>query len=352
MQAAPLFHRGALLGAAVTMLLGCGGGERGPEQEGVEGSGARITALGPAIVDGCSVNLAFDISAPAAIGLVGVAPLEGIAQAPQLSLYAVDGFGTEQLVATGATQVNAVTLALVAQAQSQDTIVVGDQLATFHGTNQQSSVGFADSLRNGTAYTTSESGFYARDSYGDQQFLQQGLAELGWEPVSHATAFLSATSERGDISGLSQSGQVTDGFVGTQGSFGHDTWTTSGFDSTAADTSLWGNRDVSMGIGRLNVRESWGKDQAYSSFGGADQLGTSHAQTTSTQASTTGVGSQTNAIRNAWAIQALDSLDSRHFILRVQALATADSAGLRVFQGTESALYAASDVAIALPGCP
>lgn len=351
MRANALCHRGALLGATVTMLLGCGGGERGPAQEDVTGSGARITALGPAIVDGCSVGLAFDISAPATIGLVGVAPLANIAGAPHLSLYAVDAWGTEQLVATESTQVNAVMMALVAQAQSQDTIVVGDQIAAFHGTDRQSSTGFTDTFRNGTAYTTSESGFYARDSYGDQQLLQQSLAEAGWEPVSHATAFLTASAEQGDISSLSRAGRITDGFSGTQAFTGNDTSSATVFDSTAADTSLWANRDVSAGIGRLNVRESWGKEQAFSSLNGADLLGTSNAHTTSAQASTTGVGSQTSTLSSAWAIQALDSLDSMHFVLRVQALATADSAGLRVFQGTESALYAASDVAIALPGC-
>lgn len=352
MRANALCSRGALLCTTVTMLLACGGGERGPTDD-VEAREARITALGPAIVQDCSVGLAFDISAPSAIGLVGVAPLGNIVQAPELALYSVDAWGREQLVAKEATSVNAVTLALVAQAQSAQTIALGDNLSSFHGTGQQSAVNVADSSRNGTTYTASESGSFARDSYGDQALLQENLAAAGWspEPVSFATDFLSATTQQGDTSALSHAGRVTEGHSGSLASLGSQDSIVSGFDTTGAGTSSWANRAVDTGIGRLNVRESWGNDQAFTSNQGIDSIGAWNSQAGATQASTTGVASETSAVQSAWALQALDSLDSRHFILRVQAVASAGPAGLRVFQGTESALYATSDVSVALPSC-
>jgi len=246
--------------------------------------------------------------------------------------------------------VNGVTLALVAQAQTANTLVTGDEVSAFQGTGQTSSVGFGDSLRNGTTYTSSESGSYARDSYGNQALLQESLG-AGWEPVSHATDFLVTSIEQGDSTTLAQAGQVTDAHAGTVGSANQIDLSSLGFDTTAGSTNQWANRDVGVGIGRLNVRESWGNDQMYSSMQGGDAFGNANAQSTASQASTTGVGTQTSAIRNAWAIQSLESLDSRHFILRVQAVATGGPAGLRVFQGTQSALYAAEDVSVPLPAC-
>ncbi len=352
MRANALCYRGALLGTTVTMLLACGGSERGPTDD-VEAREARITALGPAIVQDCSVGLAFDISAPAAIGLVGVAPLGNIAQPPALALYSVDAWGREQLVATEATSVNAVTLALVAQANSAQTIALGDDSSTFHGTEQHAAVNVADSLWNGTSFTSSESGSYARDSYGDQALLQESLAAAGWspEPVSYATAFLSSTTEQSEMAAISHAGRVTEGHTGTLDSLSAGNSAISGFDATGVETNAWANRLVDTGIGRLNVRESWGKDQAFGSQQGVDAIGGWQSQTGSAQASTVNVASETNAIQSAWAIHALDSLDSRHFVLRVQAVASGGPAGIRVFQGTESALYAASDVSVALPAC-
>lgn len=352
MRALALVTRCALYGAALTTTVACGGG--GPSQGPSKASAtAQITTLGPATIDGCSFGLAFDIQAPVAIGTIGIAPLAEWAGAPTLSLYAVDAFGNEQIVAKEASSVTGSMATLLSRLSTSDTSVAGDNASVFSETGQSAAVGTSDAFRNGTSWTTSESGSYARDSYGDQTLLADSLAAAGWspEPVSHIAAPLVASSLDANQSSVGVERGATAAGVGesANGSFANGSLGT--FDQAAGDSSLWANRSVDTGIGRLNVREAWGSDNAFASQQGADAINAFGNNAVSSQGATNSSFTAQQSIEDALAFSALDTLNSRHFVLRLQGEAVGGAAGVRVFQGTESLLFATEDAVVSLPAC-
>lgn len=350
MHALALATRYALFGAAmVTIACGGGGGPREAPSKGT--AAAKITALGPATVDGCSFGLAFDISAPAAIGTIGVAPLEGWAGTPSLSLHAVDAFGNEQLVATEAASVSGNMARLLSRLSSSDTLVSADNASVFQGTGKSAAVGTTDAFRNGTSLTTSESGSFARDSYGDQALLADSLAAAGWEPVSLSVAPLVASSLDANQSSVgTERGAAVSGFGDSAiGSFANESL--GAFDQAAGDSSLFANRSVETGIGRLNVREAWGAGTGFASQQGANAIGAFGNNAVSSQGATNSSFTAQQSIENALAFSSLESLNAQHFVLRMQALAIGGTAGVRVFQGTESLLFATEDAVVSLPTC-
>lgn len=355
MRAKSPAFRAVLLGAAFLSTVGCGGGEK-PSADSSGSSGAKITALGPAAVDGCSFGLAFDIQAPAAIGLVGIAPQGGIVGTPSLSLYAVDSFGQEQLVAQQATSVTANVATLLSQAFASASLVAGDNLTALSSSGQNASVLANDANRNGTSYTVSESGSYARDTYGDTALLADSLAGagysgLGGESVAQTWAPLVASSLDGSQITTSLDRGATNSAFGdaSQGSYGGTAL--GAFDNAARDSNLWANRAVETGIGSAHVREAWGKNDVLASQNGADATSAFGNNASATQGSSNASYLAQQAIQNAVAFSALDSLSSRHFVLRIQAQALGGAAGVQVFQGTESQIYATEGATVALPAC-
>lgn len=352
MRFTALALRGALYGATVTMSLACGGGEKGPsEGRAPNESAAKITALGPASVDGCAFGLAFDIQAPAAIGVVGIAPLEGIVGAPTLSLFAVDGFGQEQLVSRQASSVTGSVASLLSSAFVSDGLMASDNVTSVASANQTGAVSTNDALRNGTSLTTHESGSFARDSYGDQALLADSLAAAGWEPISTTVAPLVASSLDGTESiAAVDRGVASGGFsTGESNSFGV---TGSGsLDSAVLDATGWAAKSVDTGIGRLNVREAWGSDSVLASQQATNGFGSFGNATTASQGASSSVYTAEQSIQNAVAFSALDTLSSQHFVLRIDAVSMGGAAGLRVFQGTESLLFATEDASVVLPAC-
>lgn len=352
MRAFALETRGALIFATMTTAIACGGG--GANRSSSESTAsAKITAIGAPVIDGCSFGLAFDITAPAAIDVIGVAPLEGWVGAPTLSLYAIDAFGNEQFVAKEATSVNANIASLLSRASSSNTAIAADNASVVEGSNQAGAVGASDSFRNGTWLTTSESGSYARDSYGDQALLADSLAAAGWaaEPVANTIAPLTASSLDANQSSVGvERGATTAGFGEIQnGSFANESL--GSFGNTAGDSSLWANRSVETGIGRLNVREAWGADNVFASQQGANATSAFGNNASATQGVASSSYTAQQSIDNALAFSSLSSSNSQRFVLRMQAIAAGGAAGVRVFQGTESLLFATEDAAISLPGC-
>lgn len=352
MRASALATRGALIFATMTTAIACGGGgaSKSPSES---TAAAKIVAVGVPFIDGCSFGLAFDITAPAAIDVIGVAPLEGWVGSPTLSLHAVDAFGNEQLVATEATSVNANIASLLSRVSSSNTFSAGDNASVVQNSNQAGAVGASDSFRNGTWLTTSESGSYARDSYGDQALLADGLAAAGWaqEPIATTIAPLTASSLDANQSSVGiERGANTTGFGDIQnGSFANGT--IGSFDNAVGDSSLFANRSVETGIGRLNVREAWGADNAFASQQGADAINAFGNNATSSQGVASSSYTAQQSIDNALAFSSLASLNGQRFVLRMQAIAAGGAAGVRVFQGTESLLFATEDAAISLPAC-
>lgn len=335
-------------------IVACSSGSGDPGPEGKSGNrSAEITALGAPVVDGCSIGLAFDLTAPAAIGVVGITPLGGLAGAPVLSLYAVDELGNEQLIAEEASQIGSTLASMLSRTFASDTAVAGSDTSILHGTNQNSAVSTADAIRNGTAATSHDSGFYARDSYGDQALLQDSLAAAGWgtEPVASSALPLVSRSVEGSQTVLDGQGGLQTSTYGEDLNGFYATDSLRNFGATLDESNGFANRSVETGIGRLNVRESWGQDTAGSQVFGSDALGAFGAQSVSTQGASGASYTAEQAIADTVAYSSLDSLNRSHFVLRVAAEAVGSAAGLRVFQGTESLLFATEDANIALPGC-
>lgn len=352
MRKTALVGHGALLFAAMMMTNACGGsGDLPHEGQGI--SQGRITALGPAMVDGCSFDMAFDIVAPAAIDMVGIVPLEGFAAAPTLSLFAVDAFGSEQLVAQEASAISGTTASLLGLSSSSETSVLADDMGSLHQSNQTASVGSQDAILNEALLTTSDSGFYARDMWGDQALLADSLAEAGWapEPIAQVSLpWVAASYESNETTILREGADSNAGFFDTAaGMTGMDAIT--GFDSAAEDSTLWSSKSVEAGIGRLNIREAWGGDSTLASQSGVDSVNAfTNAAAVSTGAQSTGYVAE-QSIANALSFSALGELGSQRFVLRLSAQAIGNAAGLRVFQGVESALFAVEEASILLPGC-
>lgn len=338
---------------AATMIA-CSSGTSDPPPEAKSGSfGAEITAIGAPIVDGCSVGLAFDLVAPAAIGVVGVTPLDALASPPVLSLYAVDEFGSEQLVAQDVSQLSSTLASTLSRAFASDTTVAGAGADTsiFQGTNQSS--GTADAIRSGISGTSHDSGFYARDSYGDQALLRDSLAGAGWgtEPVAASGLPLVRSSVEGSQTVLDGAGGLSSSAYGENLNGFYAADSLRNFGASLDQTDGYASRSVESGIGRLNVRESWGQDSAFGQSLGSDGFSAFGSQSGIAGGAATSSYSSQQAIADTVAYSSLDSLNQSHFILRVQAEALGSSAGVRVFQGTESLLFASEDASVSLPAC-
>lgn len=344
---APHVWHGALLGLLATTAVACGGGSL--SQPGTGGgdptsaaSAATITTVGPAVVDGCNLQLAFDVVAPAPIGFVGLENLAGVT--PTLSLHAVDATGTQTLVNVQATQVDSLLASLLA--------AQGHATAAAHATNQVATTNAAAANGANATAASGDSGYLVHRTFGDQSLLPshpQSLLGSTADPL--VTSDVGVSAGHGTV----QTGVGNDGALANvtgQTALGSDHASGAGaYDANQAANDGYVTDLLDRGLIHADEVKTWGDGTLAANQHGANAFANGTDQASANQTSLDAAFAQAAVTTSAWAFTNLSSLQATHFVLYVTLDASAGDPTLRAFAGAGTALFATGDFQLPMPAC-
>jgi hypothetical protein len=292
--------------------------------------------------DGCNLQLAFDVVAPAPIGFVGLENLAGVT--PTLSLYAVDATGAQTLVDVQATQVSSLIANVLAAA--------GQTTAATQATNQVAGTNAAQSNAGATTASSGDDGYIVHHTFGDQSLLPSHPQSLiGTTAAPLVTSDVGVSAGHGTVeTGIGDQGALSN-VAGQSGVAADRASGVGAYDANQAANDGYFSDLLDRGLVHSDEVQRWGDGSLAANQHGANAYANATDAANASQTALDQAFASQQVATQAWAFTNLTSLQATHFVLHVTFDASAGNPTLRAFCGAGTTIFATGDFHLPMAAC-